>query len=84
MGNTNTKYYTLCTRDADGVWSPQFGDYDRSMVREEQTHYRESYGYRYADLRIVETPSDRQQDINAAIDSLNHNIKSQFHGFHPA
>jgi hypothetical protein len=32
----NTRqYYTLFTRDEDGKWHPQFGDYSRSVVKDE-------------------------------------------------
>lgn len=74
-----TKYYTLVTKDADGRWSPQFGDYVRSVVKEELAHYRESYGYKRDELKIIETSSERQQEINHAINSLNYHFDLQHH-----
>lgn len=61
------RYWTLLTRD-DGRWSPQFGDYQRSLVESEKSDYRGEY--RLGDLQIICT-GDRQCDIDAAVQRLN-------------
>jgi hypothetical protein len=61
------RYWTLCTRD-EGTWSPQFGDYTRSVVEGEADDYRREY--RRKDLRIICT-GDRQCEIVAAVAALN-------------
>jgi hypothetical protein len=58
------KYYTLATLD-DGVWSPQFGDYDRDAVLEERCNEYE--GQR---VKIIST-GDAQADIDTGIAALN-------------
>jgi hypothetical protein len=62
-------YFTLCTREADGVWSPQFGDYDKDCVRFELDDYAQ-HDYKRKDLRIV-TSYDDQASINTAVAALN-------------
>lgn len=81
---SSSKYYTLVTRDAEGVWSPQFGDYDRTVVKEELDYYKSSYGYKRDDIKILQTNTAYQKDISAAIESLNHHLKAQYHGFVPS
>lgn len=65
------KYYTLVTRDADGRWSPQFGDYSRSVVKDEKEYYLESYDYKKKDVKILTTQTDHHTDITQAIKELN-------------
>jgi hypothetical protein len=62
-------YYTLAVRDA-GLWSPQFGDYHRSVVVEERTYMVDSEECTDCDCKIVRS-GDAQADIDAAIAALN-------------
>jgi hypothetical protein len=67
------KYYTLICRE-DGKWSPQFGDYDKSVVRDELDDYANSFGsshYARKDIMIIATDDDMQATIDAAIAKLN-------------
>ncbi len=60
-------YFTLVIRD-NGIWGPQFGDYERWVVEEEAN---DSYSdYRKADRKIIRT-SVRKRDVDAAIAKLN-------------
>jgi hypothetical protein len=61
------RYFTLCTLD-EGRWSPQFGDYQRSLVEAEAEDYRREY--RRHDLKIIVTGA-RQADIDSAVSALN-------------
>jgi hypothetical protein len=61
------KYFTLAIKE-DGVWAPQFGDYDRECVEQERVDtYAE---HKKANWRILAT-SGHQRDINAAVAALN-------------
>lgn len=64
----STTYYTLAVRE-DGVWAPQFGDYDRDVVADEKLDYRD-HGYSARDLKIIRT-GDTQADIDARIAAMN-------------
>lgn len=67
------KYYTLVIRE-DGIWSPQFGDYDKSVVTQEaiDSYSRDCDGKRIpVKDRKVLTTGPRQADINAAVAALN-------------
>lgn len=67
-------YFSLLTRESDGKWYPQFGDYERSVVADE---LRDSYlgpvgmGYRRADTQIVRTATDLKADLDAVLTRLN-------------
>jgi hypothetical protein len=62
-------YYTLLKLNVkDGYWYPQFGDYDRSVVKAEK---RDSYSLSVT--TIIETEDD-QASIDAAIAELNRDI----------
>lgn len=65
-------YYTLAIR-SNGVWSPQFGDYDREVVEQEGRDMRESgdwEGLKAKDCKVIST-NHTQADIHAAIIALN-------------
>lgn len=49
-------YYTLFTREDDGKWYPQFGDYDRKTVIDEMREYRNEY--KAKDIRVVQVLDD--------------------------
>jgi hypothetical protein len=61
------KYYTLLSR-INGRWGVEFGAYERDTVKDELT-YRVGE-FKKSDLKII-TTSDKQKDINAAIEKLN-------------
>lgn len=63
-----TTYYTLAVRE-DGVWGPQFGDYDRETVVDEKINYQD-HGYSARDLKIIRT-ADTQAAINEQIAAMN-------------
>lgn len=44
-------YYTLFTKEDDGKWYPQFGDYVRNVVIDEIASYRGDY--KRKDIKIV-------------------------------
>lgn len=69
-----TSYYTLCTFD-DGVWHPQFGDYDHSVVEDERSEYYEGCGYSASRLKIVKSGVD-QAAVDQAVAELNRRVKS--------
>jgi len=65
------KYHTLAVRDAeDHVWSPQFGDYDRSVVAQELVDTKDQWP-RGTRFQII-TTGDKQRDLDEAIAALNH------------
>jgi hypothetical protein len=66
-------YYTLFCRDPDGVWSPQFGDYVRKVVRQEELdcYTRNSFGgYAARDRKIIRHP-DTPAALHQLQDTLN-------------
>ena len=71
-------YYTACIRDRDGVWAPQFGDYDRAVVVEEMEDWHDAtglHGSKRRDMKII-TTGPKQADINAAVDALNKDCRN--------
>jgi len=67
---TTTKpYYTLVVRDADNplYWSPEFGDYDKSVVEDERIAMMDDP---FVKVRIIRTMDD-QASIDAAVAALN-------------
>jgi hypothetical protein len=69
----NRAYFTLAIRES-GRWTPQFGDYDRSVVKQEE---RDSYRFdchgkaiRASDRKIIKSDPDCDA-IDAAIAALN-------------
>lgn len=63
-------YYTLCAL-YDGVWSAQFGDYEKAVVLEEQEEWAESEPE--TQTCIVKS-EDSQSSIDAKIAALNINL----------
>jgi len=63
-----TIYYTLIEK-TDGLWSPQFGDFDREVVEDEKQDYIDS-GSRAKNLRIIQT-SPEQEYIDRRIAMFN-------------
>jgi hypothetical protein len=61
-------YFTLAVRE-DGIWAPQFGDYDRETVEFELEDYLD-HDHKRRDLKIVKS-SVRPADVAAAIARLN-------------
>lgn len=64
-------YYSLLCRHPDrpNFWTPEFGDYDMSVVKSEHDDYRDK-GYKVKDLKIIVT-TDEQSSIMAAVAALN-------------
>ena len=61
------KYYTLIGKEeTNGNYQLIFGDYDKQTVLDEKLDMVDEY----KSLRIIKT-SDKQTDINEAIDLLN-------------
>lgn len=72
------KYYTLLLREPrDAGWSPQFGDYDRSVVAQEGDDMRDSGSWvKGSKLKIICT-GDKGSDIETAVASLNARIAAR-------
>ena len=62
-------YHTLAVKPPGEPWSPQFGDYDKDVVTQEQADTKSDWpkGTRF---KVLKT-GGRQVDINRAIDALN-------------
>lgn len=67
-------YYTLIERDSlTEPWTPQFGDYDRSVVKMERRDRHESYPFPKLTNMMVICTYDNQGAIDAHIAMLNSN-----------
>lgn len=64
------RYYTLCTIESDGKWHPQFGDYDRETVLDEQAEYINAGWKRTYETHVIAT-GDSQEAINKRIAEMN-------------
>lgn len=62
-------YFTLAVRVPDGLWTPQFGDYDRDVVLDEQLDTEEDWPKR-SKFKIIRT-YDSQADVMMGIAKLN-------------
>jgi hypothetical protein len=74
---TMRKYFSLLAKEPDGQWSPQFGDYDREVVEEEQRDYKDHVGTTWpkgTKFSIIGTKDD-QASIDACIAKLNTTFK---------
>jgi hypothetical protein len=66
-----TNYYTLIAKMPEGVWAPQFGDYDKSTVDYEMRDYKESGNWeKGTQFKIIKTEPE-QEMINDHIAGLN-------------
>lgn len=74
MTRQTPRYYTLLTRELDGLWYPQFGDFRRECVEQEanDTYARD---YRSRDRKIIKTGRS-QKEIAAKILSLNFHLEN--------
>jgi hypothetical protein len=64
------KYYTLLSRETGATrWVIEFGDYTRSVVRDEKDDMKDG-GYCDHAFKIIETLDD-QASIDAAVTALN-------------
>jgi len=60
------KYHVLMVRQ-DGHWNgPEFGDYDKSVVKDELQDHRD-HGVKAKDLHILTVDGDTQAEITEAI-----------------
>lgn len=62
--NRPKKYYTLVVK-RDGVWSPQFGDYDKEVVKDEE------YDCYDTEVTKIICTEPGQEFINAKVKGLN-------------
>jgi len=67
------KYHTIITQEDDGVWSPQFGDYDLEVVRQERLDMLDSVSmdYKAKRVKILTTPDAKQKTINDYVKRYN-------------
>lgn len=62
-------YYVLFTKEADGLWYPQFGSPVKHEVTFERNEYRKDY--KASALKIVKVADDKQVTTIAAQAVLN-------------
>lgn len=63
-------YYTLCIREFDtGVWSAEFGDYDRECVAFELDDMAQ-HQHKRKNMKIIKS-APTQKAINEAVTKLN-------------
>ena len=63
-------YYVLLSReDKSKPWMIEFGDYERSTVKDELRDYRD-HDIRASNLKII-TTGDTKEEIEAAVAKLN-------------
>jgi hypothetical protein len=73
-------YYMLFCREPDGSWHPQFGDYLRGTVMQEE---RDTYASSYAaaDRRVRRLPDDSHGAVLLAQWMLNHSLLRNADGY---
>lgn len=69
-------YFTLATREDDGLWYAQFGDYDRDVVKQELDDYADGGSYRRKDMRVVVTGDD-QASVERGVRRLNYPLSAR-------
>ena len=71
------KYYTLCEKTPGQLWSPEFGDYDRSVVAQEGDDMKDSGSFiKGTKLKIICTDGS-QKSIMAEVDRMNASITAR-------
>ena len=70
-------YYTIAEKESNGIYYPQFGDYDLETV-EGELEYMVDSGIKRSALRIIKTSSSRQDAIDAKIEQLNKKQAEKF------
>jgi hypothetical protein len=68
------RYFSLLTKQPDGQWTPQFGDYDEATVKDEYLDYKNCVGRNWppgTKFKIIATKNSTQAAINAAVAALN-------------
>lgn len=72
-------YYMLFTREGDGYWHPQFGDYSRTVVYDE---VKDTYAsaYKAEDRRVRKLPDDSHSAVILAQWLLNHPLLRKENG----
>lgn len=63
------KYYSLIVRGGNGVWFPEFGDYDKQVVADEKADMMDR-GIHRTDVAIIMT-EDSQDAIMAGVRKYN-------------
>ena len=65
-------YYTLLIREnKTEAWEIAFGDFDKETVQGELEDYRD-HDYQKQNLKIVQTRTARQSEIDTIVRKLNH------------
>jgi len=54
-----------------GKWSMAFGDYERSVAKQEAKDIRLSYGYREKDVKVITIDSDTDETISRVVNEHN-------------
>lgn len=81
MASKSRTYHHLLTREDDGKWYPQFGDYDKECVKQERldtylSEYKGDGKYKAKDIKIV-TLADGQQALLEYLSDINAEIEQQ-------
>lgn len=63
-------YFTLAVKHPEGVWMPQFGDYSKKVVKQEQEDTKSDWP-KGTQFKIVATTSARQCAVNDLIEAMN-------------
>lgn len=75
-----TTYYSLLAM-YDGLWSVQFGDYDKSVVRDEQRDWLDAEPE--TSTMIIRTRGDSQDVIDAAVAEWNKGLTRTYRDYEP-
>jgi hypothetical protein len=65
------KYYTLLERTPGELWAPQFGDYEREVVEQEQRDMKDSGSFTKGTKFLIIETGTRQYQVSDAIRLLN-------------
>jgi hypothetical protein len=71
------KYYTLLERTPCELWAPQFGDYDRKVVEQEQRDMKDSGSFVKGTKFTIITTDGSQKAISEHVAELNAEITAK-------
>ena len=66
----NTYYVMVMRSESDGFWYPQFGDFDKEVVKDEIENEKDS-GCLSKGIKMISC-APHQKNIDAAVKELNH------------
>jgi low affinity Fe/Cu permease len=66
----DTMYHIVLVKH-NGYWSMEFGDYERSVAKQEAKDIRYSYGYRERDVKVITIDSDTDETISRVVNEHN-------------